>query len=79
MAHESFEDDTIAKLLNDNFICIKVDREKRPDILNYAKYTKYHRDINGKPAIYICSNYSCQSPIKDVNKAINSLKEKIIN
>ena len=32
MAHESFEDDEIAKLLNDTFICIKVDREERPDI-----------------------------------------------
>lgn len=32
MAHESFEDPEVAKLLNDNFICIKVDREERPDI-----------------------------------------------
>jgi uncharacterized protein YyaL (SSP411 family) len=32
MAHESFEDKEVAKLLNDNFICIKVDREERPDI-----------------------------------------------
>ncbi len=32
MAHESFEDEEVAKLLNDNFICIKVDREERPDI-----------------------------------------------
>ena len=32
MAHESFENERIAKLLNDNFVCIKVDREERPDI-----------------------------------------------
>jgi len=32
MAHESFEDEHIARLLNDNFVCIKVDREERPDI-----------------------------------------------
>jgi len=32
MEHESFENDTVAKLMNDNFICIKVDREERPDI-----------------------------------------------
>ena len=32
MEHESFEDPTIAKLLNDVFVCIKVDREERPDI-----------------------------------------------
>ncbi|ROT31532.1 thioredoxin domain-containing protein [Micromonospora sp. HM5-17] len=32
MAHESFEDEDVARLLNDNFVSIKVDREERPDI-----------------------------------------------
>ncbi len=32
MAHESFEDPSIAMLLNESFIAIKVDREERPDI-----------------------------------------------
>jgi len=32
MAHESFEDDQVATLMNDVFISIKVDREERPDI-----------------------------------------------
>ena len=32
MAHESFEDETIAEKMNDLFINIKVDREERPDI-----------------------------------------------
>lgn len=32
MAHESFEDSRIAEILNRHFICIKVDREERPDI-----------------------------------------------
>jgi uncharacterized protein YyaL (SSP411 family) len=32
MAKESFEDDDIAKILNDKFICIKLDRDERPDI-----------------------------------------------
>lgn len=32
MAHESFEDDEVARLLNKFFVCIKVDREERPDI-----------------------------------------------
>lgn len=32
MAHESFEDDGIAALMNDHFIAIKVDREERPDV-----------------------------------------------
>jgi uncharacterized protein len=32
LAHESFEDESTAQLLNDNFINIKVDREERPDL-----------------------------------------------
>lgn len=32
MAHESFEDDDVASILNSHFVCIKVDREERPDI-----------------------------------------------
>ncbi|HVW39934.1 MAG TPA: thioredoxin domain-containing protein [Amycolatopsis sp.] len=32
MAHESFEDPETAKLMNENFVNIKVDREERPDI-----------------------------------------------
>ncbi|HWP31737.1 MAG TPA: thioredoxin domain-containing protein [Fimbriimonadales bacterium] len=32
MERESFENEEIAKILNENFVCIKVDREERPDI-----------------------------------------------
>ncbi|MCB0666930.1 MAG: thioredoxin domain-containing protein [Saprospiraceae bacterium] len=32
MEHESFEDSAVAKVMNDHFVCIKVDREERPDI-----------------------------------------------
>jgi uncharacterized protein YyaL (SSP411 family) len=32
MAHESFENDEISKIMNENFINIKVDKEERPDI-----------------------------------------------
>ncbi len=32
MAHESFEDAEIARLLNEHFVSIKVDREERPDL-----------------------------------------------
>ncbi|MEM8556505.1 MAG: thioredoxin domain-containing protein [Bacteroidota bacterium] len=32
MAHESFEDDAVARLLNEAFVCVKVDREERPDV-----------------------------------------------
>ncbi len=32
MEHESFENDDIAKIMNENFVSIKVDREERPDL-----------------------------------------------
>ncbi|MCW2531918.1 MAG: hypothetical protein JWP62_1488, partial [Blastococcus sp.] len=32
MAHESFEDAATAAQMNENFVCVKVDREERPDV-----------------------------------------------
>ena len=32
MEHESFEDLEVAQIMNNHFVCIKVDREERPDI-----------------------------------------------
>jgi len=32
MEHESFEDSAVAAMMNEHFVCIKVDREERPDI-----------------------------------------------
>src|SRR5690348_9663312 len=32
MERESFEDPEIARLMNERFVCIKVDREERPDV-----------------------------------------------
>jgi uncharacterized protein len=46
MEHESFEDEEVAKLMNKNFINIKVDREERPDIDNV--YMEVTQMINGR-------------------------------
>ncbi len=32
MEHESFEDPRVAALMNEEFVCVKVDREERPDV-----------------------------------------------
>ncbi len=32
MEHESFENEAIAALMNEHFVCVKVDREERPDV-----------------------------------------------
>jgi len=50
MAHESFEDEEIAKLLNQNFVSIKVDKEERPDIDNiYMKVCQAFTGGGGWP------------------------------
>jgi Highly conserved protein containing a thioredoxin domain len=41
MARESFEDEAIAALLNQHFVCIKVDREERPDLDHIYQSTHY--------------------------------------
>jgi hypothetical protein len=39
MAHESFENDSIAELLNEHFVPVKVDREQRPDVDHLFMFT----------------------------------------
>jgi uncharacterized protein YyaL (SSP411 family) len=45
LAHESFEDDFVAKMMNKYFINIKVDREERPDVdrvyMNYLQVSYF--------------------------------------
>ena len=54
MAHESFEDTTVAEILNKNFISIKVDREERPDIDNiYMKFCQMITGSGGWPLTII--------------------------
>lgn len=47
MAHESFADAGIAERMNRLFICIKVDREERPDLDRI--YQQAHQLLNGRP------------------------------
>ncbi len=50
MAHESFENEKIAAILNRHFICIKLDREERPDIDNvYMAATELINGYGGWP------------------------------
>ncbi len=50
MAHESFENEEIAKAMNENFVNIKVDREERPDIDDiYQKVCQLNTGSGGWP------------------------------
>ncbi len=50
MAHESFEDEATAAILNQSFVCIKVDREERPDVDRlYMSYVQATTGSGGWP------------------------------
>ncbi len=54
MEHESFENDEVAGLMNDAFVCVKVDREERPDIDNvYMEVTQMMNNRGGWPMTVI--------------------------
>lgn len=46
MDHESYEDPALAALLNDHFVCIKVDRDERPDV--DARYQRAVQLLTGQ-------------------------------
>jgi hypothetical protein len=47
MEHESYEDTAVAKIMNENFVCIKVDREERPDVDQVYMNAAYLINGNG--------------------------------
>lgn len=47
MEHESFENKEVAKVMNENYICIKVDREERPDVDQVYMNAAYLINENG--------------------------------
>ncbi|MCK9485721.1 MAG: thioredoxin domain-containing protein [Dehalococcoidia bacterium] len=50
MAHESFEDEAIAALMNEGFVNVKVDREERPDVDSvYMTFTQAMTGQGGWP------------------------------
>ena len=47
MEHESFENEEVAKVMNENYVCIKVDREERPDVDQVYMNAAYLINGNG--------------------------------
>ncbi len=55
MEHESFEDEKVAKVMNQNFIAVKVDREERPDVdAIYMKAVQLMTGRGGWPLNVVC-------------------------
>ncbi|MEO8796132.1 MAG: DUF255 domain-containing protein, partial [Daejeonella sp.] len=55
MEHESFEDGQVAEIMNRHFVCIKIDREERPDIDQiYMNAVQLMTDHGGWPLNCFC-------------------------
>jgi uncharacterized protein len=55
MEHESFESEVVARVMNDHFIAIKVDREERPDVdAIYMKAVQIMTGSGGWPLHVVC-------------------------
>ena len=39
-----------------------------PPITSIAPFTREMKEIEGSPAVYVCRNYACKSPVNDVDK-----------
>jgi uncharacterized protein YyaL (SSP411 family) len=56
MAHESFEDDAVAEVMNRLFVNVKVDREERPDVDDiYMEATQAMTGQGGWPMTVVCT------------------------
>jgi len=72
------------KTINRQFIPNKVvilrpSEQKSPDIIRLAKFIRHQKSINGKTTVYICKNYTCQTPLTDIKKVIKTLNPKKLN
>jgi len=92
MAHESFEDETTARLMNELFVNIKVDREERPDIdAVYMEATQAMTGQGGWPMTvfmtpeghpFYCGTYfprpQFQALLQAVHKAWTEKRDEVV-
>jgi uncharacterized protein YyaL (SSP411 family) len=87
MERESFSDPEVAKLLNKHFVCIKVDREERPDIDNvYMTALHVLRNSGGWPLSMFLDatarplygfTYRPKDDFKDIAQRIHEVNQKM--
>jgi uncharacterized protein len=92
MEQETFTDTTVARIMNENFVCIKVDREERPDIDNiYSSACQLLTGSSGWPlhafalpdgrAFFAGTYYSKQSwlsLLKQISQAYKTQHNKVV-
>lgn len=87
MERESFENEEIGKILNENFVSIKVDREERPDVdrvyMTFIQVSNMTRSGKKRyPSLnfglaHLCLRFCCKSYITP-HTWINSFKMGVI-
>ncbi|GLZ10027.1 thioredoxin domain-containing protein [Actinomadura sp. NBRC 104425] len=92
MAHESFEDETTARMMNEMFVNIKVDREERPDVdAVYMEATQAMTGQGGWPMTvfmtpeghpFYCGTYfprpQFQALLQAVHKAWTDKRDEVV-
>lgn len=48
-------------------VVLRPTEQEMPEIVEIAEFVREMKEIDGKPAVYICSNYTCRNPITDIN------------
>ncbi len=48
---------------------------KLPEIVNYAEYTRYQEDVDGRAVAYVCENFTCRTPTSDIEQMLAWLNE----
>ncbi len=51
------------------------DETNNEDITTIAPFTEEQDDLNGEPAIYVCSDFSCQAPTTDLDEALDMMRK----
>jgi uncharacterized protein YyaL (SSP411 family) len=73
------EDELIQPVFRDNFDPFSVVHVKHPDnaseLSEIASYTKDQELKEGKPTLYVCTNFTCEQPINDLEEMLNTLHQ----
>ena len=68
----TYETDQLISVINNLFLPAKVVIHRpinidKPEIFSISPFVKNQGLVNGKPAVYICENQTCQKPETEIN------------
>ncbi|NIP43063.1 MAG: thioredoxin domain-containing protein [candidate division Zixibacteria bacterium] len=63
------------KYIPNRVIIFRPGSESKPEIMQYAEYTKEQKSIGEKATAYICQNFTCSLPTSDIKAMLETLEE----